>query len=241
LVDPEVTTWLHPDRFIVLDLDGTLHPERLGLIAAHQINREFPDRSSEYKSLLNHVKDIRVDSPMTPDFTKHAYDLYGKLIEGIGESEIRTIYERVWQRERLRVFDYAYPAVALCKRLGYRVALLSGSPHGLVSLAAKEFGLHHWQGVEYLIEDQINIGIVSVQVGSPGRKYEHFEHTFGCTPKLSIGNSSGDSDILGMSDLAIAFEPDSVLRSIATERDWIIVDRDGALDAIIEMTTEGTL
>ncbi|MFF3313854.1 HAD family hydrolase [Streptomyces sp. NPDC002952] len=238
MIESAMAARLQPSQYAVLDLDGTLHPGSLGLIVAEEIALRFPDRSALHRILGSHIKNIRTGHSLS-DFT-YAYELYGSLIEGLNVADLALIHKKVWKRERLRLFDYVRPAVMSLKHSGYQLVLLSGSPHGIVSLAAKDLGIDYCQGAEYFVDGQLSTATISVQVGTPGTKSVYFVDVFGSIPSLAVGNTSGDSDILGLSERAIAFEPDDKLRSSAVERGWSIADRESALSAIKHCSAMGS-
>lgn len=214
----------------ILDLDGTLHPGRLGMILLHELVRDGSCDSEHVRGLVGFVRGTGPDELHTPDRALRAYQLYAQATEGVSVELVRQAAKRVWERERAAMFPCVVAAVAALRARAYRTVLISGSPDDVVRVVAADLRIDLCRGAEFAMSGGVYAGKVVTAPGVLGGKVDVLRNLLGeqqidFTRSVAIGNSASDVGILSMVGRPVAFEPDEPLRAVAVRHGWPIADR----------------
>ncbi|MFE4263978.1 HAD family hydrolase [Streptomyces sp. NPDC056883] len=227
-------------RIAVLDLDGTLAEGSLaapfvesliaGGVCDPAAGRAALDAIAGY-----HDEDADPEGPAGHASTAAAfYAHFARALEGADRTEVERAAEAAWPTARKKIIPFADELVRLLHAAGLRTVLISGSPYEIVRRAAAELGIGEAHGMRAEFRRGRCTGTLTTTPALPGGKRAALRTATKGGPvdrrsSFAIGNSPSDAEVFEQVGLAVAFEPDPVLRGWAMDRDWITADRGNVL------------
>jgi|GEM_PF-1454003 len=234
-------------RLAVLDLDGTLTPDTLGMLLVREMMARGvcdAELGQEFMSMVarHHAGD--------PDFYTTLAEVYqslGRVAAGVAVSTVEGVAEDVWAQARGRLFGFVRPLLRMLKSNGFLVALISGGPIELVDLVAHELGIEVYRAAVLDIRNSRYTGRVLQGPGLLGGKPSILRelealHQVCLAESFAMGNSASDGEVFHLVGLPVAFEPSGELVGLAARNGWQVVDRHDVLrvlPALLERRAEG--
>ncbi|MFJ6841781.1 HAD family hydrolase [Streptomyces griseoluteus] len=213
---------------VVFDLDGTLCPQTLGVALMRLLARRGICAPEPVAHLEAFLADLPLHEPRTPEQDTHIYRLFCESLVGVSVSAVRRTAADVWATSRDGLFPYVRPLIGELKERGYRVALISGSPHEVVEEVASDLEVNTCQGAILEADGSTYTGRSTLLPGLPGGKtrvLRGFMRTCCMQKSVAIGDSTRDLELLSRVGRAVAFEPDTPLQRAALRGSWPVVDR----------------
>lgn len=189
-------------HLLVMDVDSTLiQNEVIDLLAAQA------DRHDEVAA----ITEAAMAGEM--DFAESLRRRVA-LLEGLPASVIDTV------RHQIELTPGARTLVRTLRRLGYRIALVSGGFHEVVGPLAEELGIHEVRANRLGISNGILTGTLDGPiVDRQGKRQalEDFAASFGISQRrtIAIGDGANDIDMLEAAGLGIAFNAKAPAREAA--------------------------
>lgn len=189
-------------HLLVMDVDSTLiQNEVIDLLAAQA------DRHEEVAA----ITEAAMAGEM--DFAESLRRRVA-LLEGLPASVIDTV------RDQIELSPGARTLVRTLRRLGYRIALVSGGFHEVVGPLAEELGIHEVRANRLGISNGILTGTLEGPiVDRQGKRQalEDFAASFGISQRrtIAIGDGANDIDMLEAAGLGIAFNAKAPAREAA--------------------------
>lgn len=189
-------------HLLVMDVDSTLiQNEVIDLLAAQA------DRHDEVAA----ITEAAMAGEM--DFAESLRRRVA-LLEGLPASVIDTV------RDQIELTPGARTLVRTLRRLGYRIALVSGGFHEVVGPLAEELGIHEVRANRLGISNGILTGTLEGPiVDRQGKRQalEDFAASFGISQRrtIAIGDGANDIDMLEAAGLGIAFNAKAPAREAA--------------------------
>lgn len=189
-------------HLLVMDVDSTLiQNEVIDLLAAQA------DRHEEVAA----ITEAAMAGEM--DFAESLRRRVA-LLEGLPASVIDTV------RDQIELTPGARTLVRTLRRLGYRIALVSGGFHEVVGPLAEELGIHEVRANRLGISNGILTGTLEGPiVDRQGKRQalEDFAASFGISQRrtIAIGDGANDIDMLEAAGLGIAFNAKAPAREAA--------------------------
>ncbi|MCJ0873815.1 HAD family phosphatase [Streptomyces sp. AP-93] len=230
-------------RIAVLDLDGTLAEGSLATpfvdsLIAGGVCEPAAGRAALAAIAGYHDGDAEDAGP--GDAAAHAptaaafYAHFARALEGADRTDVERAAEAAWPAARKKILPFADELVRLLHAAGLRTVLISGSPYEIVRRAAAELGIGEAHGMRAEFRRGRCTGALTTTPALPGGKRAALRTATKGSPvdrrnSFAIGNSPSDAEVFEQVGLAVAFEPDPVLRGWAMDRDWITADRRNVL------------
>ncbi|MFC9250962.1 HAD family hydrolase [Amycolatopsis thailandensis] len=220
-----------PGRHALLDVDGTLFPGVLGVHYLRDLARDGVCDVSAVEACLTVVERYATATARREQLLAESYRLYSAAIQGASHSQARKTAVKTWEACRDRLFPFAGELIDLLKRSGYLVHLISGNAETLIREAARDLGVSSGFGVRSEVVAGRFTGRLTGHPGLPGGKdaiVRALKETggFDAESALAVGNTIRDAELFAHVGMAIAFEPDTELRSLSSDRGWHVVDRE---------------
>lgn len=219
-------------KIAVFDIDGTIFRSSLTIalinglvehgIFPHKAQKEVEkdylawlDRKGSYDQYLAQVVNI-----------------YYRYINGCKVGDVNRIIKNVIVWEKDRVYVFTRDLVRKCKKEGYFLLAISGSPDYIVSHFARYMGFDAYYGSTLEVKDGKFIG-VEANRDAVGNKQKILRGFLDAAPfrvdltrSIGIGDTTSDISMLEMVGRPIAFNPDNALARYASTKGWeIVVER----------------
>ncbi|MFW5921083.1 MAG: HAD family hydrolase [Polyangiales bacterium] len=151
-------------------------------------------------------------------------------VRGMGEDRLRLLCEEYWERQlEPSVHDVGVELVRQAKKRGARIVLISDNIDWIVSPIAEQLEaddllcnrleIKKGRATGRLLEPVVG----SQLAGSWARRFAS-QHDIDLDRSLAYGASGGDSLLLSAIGQPCAVNPDRMLRRIARDHDWPVVD-----------------
>jgi phosphoserine phosphatase len=189
-------------RLIVMDVDSTL------------VQNEVIDLLAEEAGRLTEVRSL-TDAAMAGDADfEDALRERVRLLAGLDAEAIARARDRIELAPGARTF------VRTLKRLGFKVAIVSGGFSVFTDALAEELGIDHAYANELEVESGRLTGRIDGHVVDRVRKAEILREVAALESvpleqTVAIGDGANDLDMLGAAGLGIAFNARPVLRDVA--------------------------
>lgn len=221
-------------RVAALDVDGTLCPTVLGDTFVRMLHDEGVCRPEDVARVESLMHAEWRDQPDFVATARRANLAYAAMLQGVRQETVVTYARQLAEAAQKELFPFVLPLLAELRRRGLTVILLSGSPDEVVSELARIIGAAAGYGAKMHVAEGVYSGQVSLASGVPGWKREMLRkftsaHPAFDRPYYALGNSMFDMEVLELSTISMAFEPDLTLREAARSRSWPIVDRNSIL------------
>ncbi len=219
-------------KLAVFDIDGTIFRSSLLIQLINGLVEEgvFPTTASKEME-----KDYLawLDRKGTYDnYIGQVVNIYWKYIRGVRVGDIKKVAHEViaWQKDR--VYRYTRDLIKKCKKEGYFLVAISGSPDYIVSAFAKDTGFDASFGSVSEIEKGVFTGralnrdTVTNKEKVLRRLVKNLPVSADMSESIAVGDSEGDIPMLKMVGKPIAFNPNRILAQYAQKNGWkIVVER----------------
>ncbi|MCP3759735.1 HAD-IB family phosphatase [Streptomyces sp. TBY4] len=221
-------------RIAVLDLDGTLAEGSVALPFVESLIAGGVGDPVAGRAALGAMAGYHGGTAAHSSSAAAAYAHLARALEGAERTEVERAAAAAWPAARKRILPFADELVRLLHSAGLRTVLISGSPYEIVRRAAAELGIGEAHGMRAEFRRGRCTGALTSTPALPGGKRAALRTATKGSPvdrrsSFAIGNSPSDAEVFEQVGLAVAFEPDPVLRGWAMDRDWITADRRNVL------------
>ncbi|MEU1073512.1 MULTISPECIES: HAD family phosphatase [unclassified Streptomyces] len=216
-------------RHAVFDLDGTLHPDVLGILLLRDLHAAGICAREPAERLFAFLRAFDHEQLHEPDRVGTAYRLHAQALRGCDARQVRDRARLLWERERHRVFAYAAPLLEELRARGTTLVLISGSPHEIVEQVARSLGFHRWRGAVLASRNGHYTGTYLHTPAMTDEKLALATELIGGEGNLAhcaaVGNSSTDIELLAGVGHPVAFEAGPRLAAAARRHGWPLADR----------------
>ncbi|MEU7062914.1 haloacid dehalogenase-like hydrolase [Streptomyces sp. NPDC046161] len=216
-------------RYAVFDLDGTLHPDSLGILLLQDLHVSGICTGEPTEHLFRFLRALDQEHLHQQDRVATAYQMFAQALRGCEAGQVRDVARRLWKRERHRVFAYAVPLLEVLRSRGTTLILISGSPQEVVAPVAVSLGFARWRGAVLASRDGRYTGTYLHTPAAPRQKLALATEMIGGKENLpycaAVGNSSTDIELLAGVGRPVAFEAGPGLAAAARRRGWPLADR----------------
>lgn len=189
-------------RLVVMDVDSTLiQDEVIELIAAHAgcLDEVAAVTAAAMAGELDFAESLRARTA---------------LLAGLPESTLAEV------RDQVRLTPGARTLCRTLRRLGYRIALVSGGFNEVVAPLAAELGVDFFRANQLEVRDQVLTGqLVGPIVDRAGKAaaLREFASELGIPLRrtVAIGDGANDLDMLATAGLGVAFNAKPIVRAEA--------------------------
>ncbi|MCP3162624.1 HAD family hydrolase [Myxococcus qinghaiensis] len=231
-------------RLAVLDLDGTLTPDTLGLLLVREMVARGACEAELGQEFVSMVARHHAGDPDFYTTLAEVYQSLGRVVAGVAVPTVERTAEDVWAQARGRLFGFVRPLVRMLKSNGFLVALISGGPIELVHLVAHELGIDVYRAAVLDIRNSRYTGRVLQGPGLLGGKPSILRelevlHQVCLSGSFAMGNSASDAEVFQLVGLPVAFEPTRQLAGLAARHGWQVVDRHDVLRVLPALLARG--
>jgi len=221
-------------KIAVLDMDGTLLEGFLAAAMAQEIIDVGEGDTAAAGKALAAVQDYQVGRIDHDECARRFYDGYSRAVAGMQTVMLHYLGDRVWQNSQPLLFPFVHELLAVLRRRGFSLWLLSGSPEEAILPAARELGMDRAWGLALSVSGGRSTDQIIRAPALRGEKRTLLQEALPAGNvdwgrSLAIGDSSSDISVLEMVGCPMAFEPDPALRRIAHQRRWPVTDRQSIL------------
>ncbi|MEK7182099.1 MAG: HAD-IB family phosphatase [Patescibacteria group bacterium] len=229
-------------KIAILDIDGTIFRKNLHFELINELvwMKLFPiearTRLTEvYSGWLEHVGTYE-------DYRKALVELYSKYIGGCTKADVERASKIVIPFHSKRTYIFAEETIAMLRKEGYFLMVISGSPLEIVEEYNEQYlKFDKVFGSVYATDkDGRYTGEASFEPSqNKGDVVMKFIEEEGCTLEDSygIGDTESDGSFLRLVAHPIAFNPNQNLKAMAEKEGWrIVVEKK---DVVYEINPEG--
>lgn len=219
-------------KIAVFDIDGTIFRSSL-LIAL--INGLVEDDIFPLKAQKEVEKDYLawLDRKGTYEqYLTQVVNIYYRYIVGCKVQDVNRVVKKVIEWEKDRVYVFTRDLVKKCKREGYFLLAISGSPDYIVSHFSQYMGFGAYYGSVFEVKNGRFTGR-DVNRDTIRNKRKILQGFIDAAPfrvdlkkSVAVGDSPSDISMLEMVGRPIVFNPDNTLARHAAKKGWeIVVER----------------
>lgn len=216
--------------YAAFDIDGTVIRWQL----YHALNDALVKRNIIDKNAFTTVREARMDWKRRSG--DNAFSTYEMEMVRVFDEHLPTLhYDRVQEAANAvideykdQVYTYTRDLIKDLKSKGYLLFAVSGSPKFIVEPLAEYYGFDDTVGTYYSVEGGIFTGEKDLSLGRKPELIRELiaKHQAISDGSVAVGDSSGDSGMLGMVEQPVAFNPDKKLFHNAQKQGWkIVVER----------------
>ncbi|MFI9240703.1 HAD family hydrolase [Streptomyces sp. NPDC053079] len=228
-------------RHVVFDLDGTLHPDAMGILLLEDLSTAGICHSAATERLFDFLYSLDQERLHEPHSVSTAYRLYAQALRGCELHRVQEVARRLWEREAPNVFSYVAPLLEELRGRGTSLILISGSPQEVVEQVALSLGFHQWRGAVLAAEDGLYSGQYSRRPAMARERLALTTDLVGGQQHLAhcaaVGNSTSDIELLAGVGHPVAFEPGPQLAAAARRHGWTLADRSSLTAASFAIPT----
>ena len=213
-------------KFAAFDIDGTLFRSGLYREVAYELMKMgvLPGDVLEETTAKNREWRHRSHGNAFEEFEILLVNKMDSLLPQIKVADYDTAVKKVIEKRAENVYVYTRNLIQQLKSEGYFLVAISGSQIDLVEPFAKIYGFDAWVGQEWERGEEFFTGNVVKTHTKKDAILERLASQYNLTYKDSyaVGDSNGDTGMLGVVDNPIAFNPTFELYEKAVESGWTI-------------------
>lgn len=218
----------------ILDVDGTLFPGALGVELLHELVRVGTCDPAAARPVMEVLAEHRSGAIGFASMATRAYQAYAAALAGRETAEVEAHARNLWASLRGRLFEFVPALISSLRARGYTIMLISGSPIEMIRLVADELEIPQAYGAVFSRDRGRYTGAIDLSSGVPGEKARIFAAATRelelDTPRcFAIGDSLTDVALFERVGLALAFEPEPELSTIAQSRGWPVATQANVL------------
>ncbi|MDE3045560.1 MAG: HAD-IB family hydrolase [Verrucomicrobiota bacterium] len=161
------------------------------------------------------------------DLTFLHREVFRRVLKGVPLSHLEEVVEPFLDQSMDRLLSpFVYRCLQKAKKRGAVVALLSSSPHFLVSRIAKRLRIQRWAGTEYAVDKEGKLCDIATLITGRTKlciaKQWAAECGLSSHQSAAYSDSNDDLPLLEWVGHPIAVQPDRQLLAVARERRWLV-------------------
>lgn len=230
-------------KFAAFDIDGTLFRSGLYREVFYELYKmgSLPPHLGEETTLKHREWRHRVHGNAFEEFEEIMVGGLDSYLPKLRISDYDEAVKRVIDKKAENVYVYTRNLLRQLQDEGYMTIAISGSQHELVEPFAQRYGFDTWIGQQWERGEEYFTGnVVKTHTGKDviiKRLIDEYDLTL--EGSYAVGDSNGDSGMLGIVDHPIAFNPTYELLEKALENGWkIVIERK---NTSLELTKEPNL
>lgn len=229
-------------RVAFLDFDGTLSRGYISMEFLDYIyrNKAYPD--SVYKKQMDAVDRYRTKRISYDNWCKEWGLLWADGLAGQSPDEIEGHANLFFNSFKSNIYSSSYELVSLLKEYGYRTIIVSTGASEVVQQAAAGLGIDEFYATRVRVQNGIYTNRLETDFHRPdGKKKfmaEFISSGVDMRDSLGFGDSIHDRDILENVEMPVALNPSDELKSIARERNWIILNHRNVIGYVRKLLRE---
>ena len=214
-------------KFAAFDIDGTLFRSGLYREVFYELYKMgvLPNDLTEQTTEKHRVWRHRVHGNAFEEFDAIVVTVLDSYLPRLKISDYEEAVKRVLDKRAENVYIYTRDLLKKLKAEGYFLIAISGSQQELVEPFAKRYGFDMWVGQQWERGEKYFTGKVVKTHTGKDKIIERMldKHNLTMKDSYAVGDSNGDSGMLGIVDNPIAFNPNSELIEKALANNWKIV------------------
>ena len=221
---------MNKQKFAAFDIDGTLFRSGLYREVAYELMKmgAVPNTILEQTTAANREWRHRTHGNAFEEFDMLMVHKMDHILPQLRIADYEVAAQRVLEKRADNVYVYTRELIKQLKADGYFLVAISGSQIELVEPFAKKYGFDAWIGQEWERGEEFFTGkITKTHAGKDGilRKMIN-DHNLTLKDSYAVGDSNGDTGMLGLVENPIAFNPTYELYEKAVQNGWqITVER----------------
>lgn len=226
-----------PAGVAILDVDGTMVPQSIGLALLDAIDRRGVGRGDGIAGVMAVVGRYRAGDIEFPEMVARSTAAYATALAGVEQAAVAALATETWREICGELFAFVRPLIARLRAAGITPYIVSSSPHEIVTQLAAELRVSDCDGSRFAVEAGRYTGVCESMPGAQGGKLTLLRrfaarHGAALSRSIALGNGPGDLEVLTAVGRPLVFEAGPPLFSIARERGWPQVDRHNVLDYV---------
>ena len=214
-------------KFAAFDIDGTLFRSGLYREVFYELYKMgvLPNDLTEQTTEKHRVWRHRVHGNAFEEFDAIVVTVLDSYLPRLKISDYEEAVKRVLDKRAENVYIYTRDLLKKLKAEGYFLIAISGSQQELVEPFAKRYGFDMWVGQQWERGEKYFTGKVVKTHTGKDKIIERMldKHNLTMKDSYAVGDSNGDSGMLGIVDNPIAFNPNSELIEKALANNWKVV------------------
>ena len=217
-------------RLAAFDIDGTLFRSGLYREVFYELYKMgvLPNDLTEQTTEKHREYRHRLHGNAFEEFEQIMVNGLDSYLPKLKLSDYDAAAARVLNKKAENVYVYTRNLLCSLQEQGYFTVAISGSQQELVEPFAKRYGFDAWVGQQWERGEEYFTGnVTKTHTGKDAivrRICE--EHDLTLEGSYAVGDSNGDSGMLGIVDHPIAFNPTHELLEKAMENGWkVVVER----------------
>ncbi len=214
-------------KIAVFDIDGTLFRSGLYREVFYELYKMgvLPNDLTEQTTEKHREWRHRIHGNAFEEFERIMVAGLDSYLPRLRIADYDEAVRRVLDKKAENIYVYTTRLLKKLQDEGYFTVAISGSQKELVEPFAKRYGFHDWIGQEWERGEEYFTGTVTKTHTGKDKLVRQIAEKHGLTLEGSyaVGDSNGDSGMLGIVDNPIAFNPTHELLEKALEHGWKIV------------------
>ena len=221
---------MNKQKFAAFDIDGTLFRSGLYREVAYELMKmgAVPNTILEQTTAANREWRHRTHGNAFEEFDMLMVHKMDHILPQLRIADYEVAAQRVLEKRADNVYVYTRELIKQLKADGYFLVAISGSQIELVEPFAKKYGFDAWIGQEWERGEEFFTGkITKTHTGKDSILRKMIDdHNLTLKDSYAVGDSNGDTGMLGLVKNPIAFNPTYELYEKAVQNGWqITVER----------------
>jgi HAD superfamily hydrolase (TIGR01490 family) len=234
---------MRKQKFAAFDIDGTLFRSGLYREVAYELMKMgvLPPEVFEETTVKNREWRHRTHGNAFEEFEAVLVGRLDAFLPQLRVSDYEEAVSRVIEKRAENVYVYTRDLITRLKEEGYFLLAISGSQIELVEPFAKKYGFDAWVGQQWERGSEYFTGsIIKTHTNKDAIIHRLLdEHNLTLKDSYAVGDSNGDTGMLGIVDHPIAFNPTFELYEKAVMNKWTIVVERKNVMYTLEPNNEG--
>ena len=217
-------------KLAVFDIDGTLFRSGLHQEVFYELIKMgvMPSEASEKTTEKHRQWRHRLHGNAFQEFEQTLVGYIDNHLPKLRISDYEQAAQRVLEKKAENVYVYTRNLLCKLQEEGYFTIAISGSQEALVEPFAQRYGFDAWMGQQWEKGEEYFTGEVFKTHTGKDKLLQTFidEYNLTLEGSYAVGDSNGDTGMLGMVENPIAFNPTHELLEKALANNWkIVVER----------------